>query len=345
MTTWPTRLAAWGMSGAALLGGLVPTARAQTPDVQLAPSRVVECMTPPAAQRGEPEYPFALWKRGEGGSVLVELVFTGTDRAPRVEVIHSQGDDTLVDAVKAHVATFRTPCADAADLPVRLRQDYVFLPDKRKAVWTTPADLADPARQRVLKCMAANDGSETPEYPEWALRAQAQGSLLAKLRFTAPDRPPEVTVHAASRTMKQMAQTAVLPWVAKLRLPCIEGAAVESITAFKFTLEGKPAYGFKNLGFLQFLRGAKNLEQPGAVFDTNAMGCPFDVRLQYLQPHFPNRMGQLGEPAPRRQALLDWMSTLVLDLRDAQLDAVTGDMVTLTVPCIKIDLTPKEKTS
>lgn len=344
MTAWPARLAAYLVSGMGLLGAAVPPAQAQAPDVQLAPSRVVACLTPPVARRGEPEYPFAPWKRGEGGRVLVELVFAGPDLAPEVAVIESQGDDALVQAVKAHVATFRTPCAEAADLPVRLRQDYVFTSDKRKVSWTAPADAADPARRRVLKCMAAKDGSKGPEYPPWARRNEAQGSVLAKLRFTAPDQPPEVSTYAASRAMKQMAQDAVMPWAARLRLPCMEGAAVESVVTFVFRLDNA-AFGFRNIGFLQFLRMAKNLEQPGAAFDTPSMGCPFDVRLQYLQPFFPNRVGQVGEAAAPRQPLLDWLSTLELELGLGQQDAVLGDTVTLTVPCIKIDFNPKEKTS
>lgn len=333
---------------ALLLVGLAASAaaaRAQSPDVQLAPSRVVECLTPPVAQRGEPEYPFAPWKRGEGGRVLVELIFTGTALEPEVKVIENQGDDTLVKAVQAHVAAFRTPCAEANDLPVRLRLEYVFAPDQRKAVWTTPADMADPARRRVLKCMAAHDGSKSPNYPIWARMAQAQGRVLAKLRFTAPDRPPEVTVHAAGRDMQRMAADAVEPWIAKLRLPCMEGAAVESIVAFVFRMEDSPPFGFANISFVRFLRLAKNAEQPGAVFDTQTMGCPFDIRVNYRQPHFPNAVGQVGDAMPTRQPLLDWLSTLVLDFKPRQLDAVLGDTATLTIPCAKIDLTPKEKSS
>ncbi len=329
---------------AALGVALLPAAQAQGPEVQLAPSRVVDCLTPPVAQRGEPEYPFEPWKRGQGGRVLVELVFAGTDRAPEVDVIESQGDKALVKAVEAHVAAFRTPCAEAGDLPVRLRQEYVFSPDKRKAVWTTPADMADRGRSRVLKCMAANDGSKGPAYTSWARRDEIEGNVLAKLRFTAPDRPPEVSVHAASRLMKQVATNIVAPWAAKLRLPCIEGAAVESIVVFAFRLDNS-VFGFMNPGLVQFLRLAKNLEQPGAVFDTTAMGCPFEVRLNYRQPYFPSAVGQVGAAMPERQPLLDWLSTLELDLKPEQLDTVLGDTATFTVPCIKIDFNPKEKTS
>lgn len=330
------------LAGLATLGG---TARAQAPDVQLAPSRVVECLTPAAAQRGEPEYPFEPWKRGEGGRVLVEMTFTSAAGQPDVKVIESKGDSSLVTAVKAHVARFRTPCAEAADLPVRLRQNYVFTPDRRKVAWTTPADAADPARLRVLKCIATKDGSKRPHYPDWARRDNVQGNVLAKLRFTSPELPPQVTVHAASPRMKDLAENAVLPWTEKLRLPCMEGAAVDAIYSFVFRMEGEGPFGFKQLGFMQFLRGAKNLEQPGADFDTRTMACPFDVKLIYLRPYFPSQVGELGEPEPARQPLLDWLSTLELDLKPAQQDFLLGDTVTLTVPCVKLNLTPKEKTS
>jgi hypothetical protein len=328
----------------ALLPALPHTARAQAPDVQLAPSRVVECLTPPAAQRGQPEYPPELNKSGEGGRVLLELVFTGADRAPEVKLFEPKVENGLVQAVKAHVAAFRVPCAEAADLPVRLRQEYVFQPGS-PVLWTTPTDEAAAARARVLKCMAANDGSKHPEYPAWARRVGAEGRVLAKLRFTGPELPPEVTLHASSRAVTGLAEDAVLPWAAKLRLPCIEGAAIETFIRFVFRMEGGQAFGFRDTTFFSFLRSARNLEQPGAVFDTTTMACPFDLTLIYRQPYFPNQVGERDAAQASRRPLLEWLSALVLDLKPGQQDAVTGDTVTFTVPCLKIDLTPKEKTS
>ena len=284
-------------------------------------------------------------KRGEGGRVLVELSFGGPDLAPAVQVLEQSGDESLVQAVKAHVSAFRVPCAEALALPVRLRQDYAFVPDKGKVMWTTPADEADAARRRVLKCMASKDGSKYPEYPDWARRAGVQGRVLAKLRFTGPDLPPEVTVHAASRDVQQLAKQSVKPWAEDMRLPCMEGFAVEGLISFLFRIEGDRPFGFRNTDFLSFLRMSKNLEQPGAVFDTQAMGCPFDVAIYYLQPYYPNRVGEVQAAHPSRRPLLEWLSTLVLNLNREQQDAVAGDTVRFTVPCIKIDFNPKEKTS
>ncbi|MBA4176707.1 MAG: hypothetical protein C0505_09115 [Leptothrix sp. (in: Bacteria)] len=329
---------------ALLLITLAGIARAQAPDVQLAPSRLVECLTPPAALRGQPEYPTALDKRGEGGRVLVEMVFTGVDRRPEVNVLENQGDESLAQAVKAHVTAFRMPCAEAADLPVRLRQNYIFKPGS-PVLWTTPTDEAAASRARVLKCMAANDGSKHPDYPAWARRVGAQGRVLAKLRFSGPDLPPEVALHASSRAVQRLAEDAVQPWAAKLRLPCIEGAAIETFVQFVFRVEDAPAFGFRDATFFSFLRRAKNLDRPGAVFDTATMACPFDLTLIYRQPYYPNQVGERDAAQASRRPLLEWLSTLVLDLGQAQQDSVAGDTVTFTVPCLKIDFNPKEKTS
>lgn len=342
--TRPRRLAVTVL-GAIWLAVWSLSARAQAPDVQLAPSAAIDCMTPAPAQRGTPAYPEGMLEHGEGARVLVELVFDRPDRKPEVEVLESQGRGEFVTAVKDHVTRFRIPCAAAADLPVRLRQEYLFRPDGRKVLWTTPNDLGDAARRRVLECMAAKDGSKNPGYPIWARRAGAQGRVLAKLRFTGPDLPPEVSVHAASRAVRLLAKQTVQPWAEGLRLPCMEGFAVESFIEFVFMLEGEPPYGFRNTDFVSFLRMAKNLEQPGAVFDTQTMGCPFDVALDYRQPYYPNRVGEREAAQPSRRLLLEWLSTLVLDLKPGEQDAVAGDTANFTVPCIKIDFTPKEKSS
>lgn len=323
------------------LCGWLGQAHAQGMDVQLAPSAAVACMTPPVAQRGEPEYPFDPWKRGEGGRVLVELIFTGRDLRPEFKLIRNEGDDALVNAVEKHVATLRVPCLDDADIPLRLRQDYVFEPDRRQVSWTAPVDAADGQRRLQLKCMAANDGSKGPDYPVWARREGVAGNVLVALRFTGPDRAPTLTPYAGSRVMRRMAATSIEPWAQKLRLPCM-ARPVDAVVVFKYRLEGDPAFGFKNISFMQWLRSVKGLDQMHVSFDTGQMGCPFDVKLNYRQPHLPNLVGQLGEPDARRERLLEWFSQHVLDLRSEQLDAVLGDDATFTVPCIKIDLKPKE---
>lgn len=320
--------------------GWLGQAHAQGMDVQLAPSAAVACMTPPAAQRGEPEYPFAPWKRGEGGRVLVELIFTAADREPKLKVIQQEGDESLLDSVEKHVASYRVPCLQAHETPLSLRMDFVFEPDKRKVTWSAPVDAADQDRRDQLKCMAANDGSKGPSYADWARRADLSGNVLGLLNFTAPDKPPEITVYAGSTEMRRLSRE-VVRWADTLRVPCLTQPTRAAIT-FMFRIEGTPAFGFRNISFVDFLRSVKGLQKQRATFDTQEMACPFDVKLRYYQPFLPNSVGQVDLPDSRRQPFLDWLSTLELDLRSQQIDAVLGDTATFTVPCIKIDLKPKE---
>jgi hypothetical protein len=332
------------LCAAAWTGALTAQAPAQTSalDLTLAPSPALRCLNTGPAM--EPEYPFAPWKKGEGGRVLVEMSFTGRTLAPAVKVIENTGDPELATAVRAHVREFRVPCLEDAQIPLRLQQEYVFTPDQRRAQWTTPADLDDPVRREQLACVAATDGSKHPTYPDWARRIEAEGNVLAVMKFTAPDQPPEAVLHYHSRTTRELSAS-VEAWVQRLRMPCLKAAPVSASYTFMFRMEGKPPVGFRNISFMQFLRTVKGLDKQRASFDTQAMGCPFDIRLRYFQPYLPNSVGQLGETDSRRQPLLDWLSTLTLDINGRAMDAAIGDSATLTVPCLKLQLQPEEKTS
>jgi hypothetical protein len=330
--------------GLAMLGlTAAPWAAAASTGPQLATSPAVDCLTPAEPQRGTPEFPFTPLKNREAGQVAIELEFTAASRAPEVRVLAQEGDAEFLKSVKAHVAKFRVPCMQEGDGPVRLRQTYVFThkDDQREVFWTRPADRADDLRSQQLACMAATDGSTKPDYPDWARRGEVEGNILARLLFTAPDQAPQVTLYAATRALRDLAKT-VEAWASKLRMPCLTGPPVGVTQGFRFRLEGNAAFGFRDLGFLQFLRMSKGLEKQNVRFDTNGMACPFDVELYYRQPYMRSAVGQIGGYAPERQVLLDWLATLTLDLNERQLAAVSGDSVRFTIPCIKIDLKPKE---
>ncbi len=340
MGRWPRR---FRLPAALVLCCLAATAVAQTPDIQLAPSPAVRCLTPAEDERGEPEYPFAPWKRGEGGEVRVELIFTGATLAPEVKVLSAQGDDDFVAAVKAHVRRFRVPCIEDSDVPVRLAQIYVFVHEKKLVNWSAPDDLADVERRQMLQCMAAQDGSKSPVYPRWAREDGVQGNVLAQLRFTAPDRPPAITLYTTGRTGRDLG-VSVRDWAQKLRMPCLTGKPVESVVIFKFRLEGEPPFGFRPFELRQFLALVKNRERLDARFDTRDMGCPFDVALTYRQPHLSNLLGEFGPPRLERRPLLDWLSKLELNFtKQSDLDATLGDTTNIAIPCVVINLIPQEK--
>lgn len=306
--------------------------------VSLAPSPAVRCLTPAVAERGVPEYPFDPWKRGEGGSVVVDLIFTTPDLRPQVDIVSQQGDGDFAAAVKAHVSNFRVPCLQYADIPVRLRQEYVFLPDGRTVSWTSPVDAADAQRRERLACIQRKG---EPVYPLSARQRGLGGRVIVEARFVGPDQPPETKTYAVGRG--DHFERSATDWVQALRLPCLGDAPITTLYTLIYRIEGDPAFGFKSLTLRELLSGVKDLRRQRVRFDTTQMGCPFELRLQYRQPFLPNAVGQVGEADPRRQPLIDWLSQVVLDLPDNLNESVFADIAPIAVSCIRIDLNPQEK--
>ena len=327
-------------SAGILFAACLASAQATAQQLELAPSAASRCLQLLPGQPTEPEYPFVDWKGGKAGQVLVELRFTTADTRPEVTVLASSGPDSLVDAVKRHLRDYRVPCLAASDAPARLQFEYVFKPDVRKVLWSRPTDAPDPAQLAQLRCVKL-PGSKGPSYPQRAMQRGVQGRLLARLRFESADQPP--TIELFHRPSARELAIEVRSWAQGLRMPCWEGQAVNSFWEFSFVFDGE-AYGFKPLDLLQFLRGVKDLDQQTLTVDTSDMGCPFDLKLQYRQPDLPNRVGEVGEANPARRPLIEWLEGRQLQLNAKQLDAVYADTTTVSVPCLKIDLKPKEKT-
>lgn len=326
---------------AALLAASVLAACAQAQEISLDASAAVKCLAPAAAQRGVPEYPFEAFKAGMGGSVTVRLTFDASDAGPEVEVLEKVGDDAFVDAVKQHVRVLRVPCLDRAQSPVRLLQQYVFKPDQRQVYWSRAQDLADTARREMFNCLTHRSGHLAPDYPELALRDEIQGRVLSRLVFEAADRPPKATLY--SRRYARPLARHVERWVDGLRLPCFAGPPASAQLTWLFKFAGERTYGFRDVTLRGLLASVKGIEHQTLAFDFNTMNCPFDLRVRYLQPYLPNGVGEVGDRNPVRREFLDWLSGIELKLPDETIDAVFADTFTLTVPCLKIDLKPKEK--
>jgi hypothetical protein len=316
----------------------------------LEPSAAVQCLSPPAAQR-VPEFPFAAYKQHLNGRVQVQLRFTGPTLAPAVTVLAQEGDSSFVDAVRAHVSSFRVPC-HASDQPVDLVFDFHFRPDQPDApvVAPLPVDSADAARAQQLQCIENSGGSNLPAYPLEARREGVQGRVLVELRFEAPDKPPLAKLlpriggdaAAQGRHDTRYFLAPLRTWLAGYRMPCLQGAPVTVTQVYVFVLEGS-SFGFKpGLVLRDVLRTVRDIRRQRLQFDFSTMGCPFDVALRYRQPNLPNLAQALGGQHPARQPFLDWLAQVQLDLPDKSLDAVYGDELKFSVPCLKIDLNPQE---
>ncbi len=309
--------------------------------VTLTPSAAERCLVPLAEQRGLPEYPPDELSFGSSGRVKVELEFSTSDDAPAVKVLEREGSDLFVEAVEKHVRGFRVPCLASAEGPSRLVIDFRFKPDDRTITWSEPLDPWVPVRQRQLDCVKHISGDKAPEYPFWARRAERQGRVVARMRFDGPDRPPVVEVFARP-AMRELAKH-VQQWAEGYRMPCHGGAPVSAETEFIFRMEDT-VYGFKAITLLDFMAMVRGIDKQRLEFDFYTMACPFAVKLRYTQPLLPNRVGELNGQDPERRPFLRWLSGAELDLEGRALDAVFGAHVTLTIPCIKINLNPQGET-
>ena len=334
------------VSVAAGLAGAAAALPAAAQTFTLDPSPATRCLTPQPEQRAWPEYPFAAWKLGQKGRVLVELSFTSADKKPALKVLESEGDGDskrqFVDAVRTHVETYRVPCLDAnATAPARLQMEFVFKPDQREARGSGPVEPGAKRSAELMKCVAHTSGKKAPAYPIDAQRLELQGRVLARLHFNSADQPPQAQV--LGRPVSRPLVQAIEAFVQGYRMPCFDGAdPVDATYDFNFVLDGARGYGFKPLDLLTFMRSVQGIQKQALQFDTTTMACPFEVKFQYRQPYMNNWVGEFDNNSPARRPLLNWLADQHLDLKPRALDAVFADSTVITVPCAKIDLKPQE---
>lgn len=323
---------------------------AMAQQVTLEPSDALKCLTPAAAERGAPAYPLEAYKREQKGSVKVRLRFAGPDARPAVTVLAQEGDDSFVLAVQDHVRKMRVPCQASGAAPVQLDFEFVFRPEERQVLASAGLDADAAERRAQVDCMVHTSGEKQPVYPDDALREHAQGRVLVQLRFEARDQPPVVQVFTragpgARFSSQRVARMLVRPaehWVQGYRMPCLQGPPITTVVSFFYRIEGSP-YGFKpGLTLRELLPMVRNIRLQRLDFDFTRMGCPFDVKLQYRQPHLPNVVAELSDHDPARRPFLDWLRQSSLDLSEDALDSVYGDTARFTVPCLKIDLNPSK---
>lgn len=312
--------------------------QAQAQQPMLAPSEVLTCMTPAAAERGIPEYPPELVRRKIGGTVKAELVFSDPDAAPRVRLVHDENalSRELEDAVLQHVKKLRVPCQPRDAEPARVVMEYRFDPTDGRQVWSMPPlDANDAERNLQVACLKRIVPGARPEYPRSALQSGESGRFLVRMRFESPDAPPIAKLVAGpdSRVLRR----AALDFAPGFRLPCLKAGPIDVDIVLKFRLEGEATTVVKDMPLRTLLGGARSVPKP-VSFDTRSMGCPFDVRLSLLQPHSANRVYEVGERNPERREFLHWLANLELKMDASTLLQVLGDTFTVSVPCTTINL-------
>ena len=333
---------AWWLAGG--LWAAASGAVAQTGVATLHPAAA--CIAPVDGAEAQPAYPERALDKRDTGTVEVELTFADATSAPRFTLLRNKGDQTFVDAVRAHALALRAPCLQPADGAAVVRREYRFTPGGVHVSRSSQTPQERERQRALLACIKTAGGGapRSPKYPWSALRDGVSGRVVAELMFNSPNDPPNVRLHHSP--LAAPLAKAVGDDLEGWRMACHQGGPAYSRWQFNYSFEGEPPAGFKGLGFRTFLGSVKGVDSQRLAIDTREMGCPFDVLLSYLQPYLPNDVAELNETDtsnPARAPLLDWLANAELDLTRLQHRAVFGDRLTLTVPCIVIDLKPKEK--
>jgi hypothetical protein len=309
------------------------------PEATLSPSPAQRCLEPAEATRAKPVYPEDKLRMKEGGTYEAEFVFTAPDRAPKVN-LHGNVDSYFARSIEAYAEQLRVPCMGAADRPVTLRQSFDFVPnDGRKVAWTAPSDSANAVREGKLKCVVPPQGDDAEiRYPDKMLREGREAVVVARVRFSAPDRAPEVELldDGGRREFKY----GPMQYMTHLRMPCVDaGSPVETLYYFQFRFEdGVQHRVLQDVGLATFLGSVKAVPRGSIFFDTTKMKCPFDARLTFKQPFDRNRVEELEEDVPARHAFLDWLAGLELVIPGRKTTDLIDQQMTIHIPCAQVDL-------
>jgi hypothetical protein len=232
-------------------------------------------------------------------------------------------------------------CAASASGALRAAEPPMALPGATAAASAASESEAQRTK-RLMACLHHTEGVKQLEYPDALRRRGAQGRVVARLRFTAADQPPEVEL--LHRPAAREFQFFVDDHVRKLRLPCHDGAAFRLQQLYVFKIEGSK-FGFRpGLGFEELLQHARTRTPQTVVLDTSTMGCPFHIRYFYLQPSGRNGVwvDEPGPTLPSRRPLLDALADSELTLVGSSLSAVYADTARLQVPCGRFELKPSD---
>lgn len=316
-------------------------APARAGELQLEPQpSALSCLTSTKPQDKAPAYPPAALAISATAVTRVRLRFTSADRGPAVDVTFNSGDESFAQAVRAHVGNYRLPCLGGSGVPVEAVQEFQFLAPAVR--WNyAPLGSADLSDLADAACLAGITNATPPNFPRKAEVDGVPGTALVRLEFLSASEAPVVKVlfDGGSRHFAAAATAAV----EKYRLPCLkpEWLPVVATQDFVFSFgvadgENRPGPVFPLAKFVSAIRG---VEAQKVRFDFNTMGCPFELRFKPYRPYASNKVGQVGGDDANRRDLIEWLSSVTLDIPDKLMRTAIGRVITVAVPCTVLDLT------
>lgn len=303
-------------------------------ELEPTPSELACLVTPP---NSAPRYPADALTFGIKAVVRVKLTFSAPDSPPSTEFVFNDSKvRSLEDAVREHVKAYRMPCLGSK--PVTATQEFQFLPERSSApVFWQPRPDED---EVVAHCTEFEAPKILPNFPSDVVGRHESGLVIVRVTFASVGAPPEVDIvyrsHAAlvptvRRYVKQYRLTKQCPG---------EGAKpVKAKQIFSFEYQGADRAVIKrHLELSKFLGAIKDVQRQGVRFDLNTMACPFNLKFVSYRPFDANTVGEVGNRNPGRRELLEWLRTVQFDVDENALRQITGQEVTIGVPCGVVDL-------
>lgn len=324
------RAAALGMS---VLTAWVGIAHAADPDADPLNTRAdrhLACLQAPMPTALEASGP----ADGSPRLLRARLTFTAGDVAPSVEWLWKDAPGAVAP-LEQHLRGYRMPCFEPDGGPQWVVQEFWVTPGTGKLevgeVWPTYAGPPGPG--------SCYESTETNLEQVRSLPKMAK--VLAFFRFVEGREAPEVKVgyHIGSSAFLK----AVRSDVERYRR-CADGRTDKSWheQLFQYVPETAGQPKFKPMEFRAFLRQVKEPEKLRAHFDLSTMRCPFQVAWKLNQPAMKNDAVTMDDKDDDRRAFLGWLGSLKLDLPAATEAVMFGESMTISVPCLLINLQPQQ---
>jgi hypothetical protein len=304
------------------------------------PVSAIECLTPPAIDRGSPVYPAEQLKIKDSARVLVQLTFESAEAPPAVKILEIKGADHFAAdefaySVKEFVKRYRLPCLSRDDIPMRVNQEFVFDPgDGRKVFYGEIT--GKPARQIPMSCFSRP--SDGPNYPHDSIAINEGGTLLARVTFDRSSEMPKISIlyDADSPHLKKSVETYLEQY--RFICPMPDGKPIVTTQSFIFLVDGAARYAFKDVGLKEFLKMVEPLGLIGARFDLTQMSCPFDLSVSVRRPHSENVVGEYGGSDARRKQFIEWVKQLTVKVPQAMKPYLFDKPMKVSVPCLILNL-------
>lgn len=330
----------WAVCGLGLVAlGLSNSALAQTVVPDESAAQALQCLVKSGTA---PAFPPRQLEKRLGGFLRIKLVFTHPDRAPKLETLFRSGAQEHEDEVERYLNNYRLPCLKPGQ-KIEAVQEFSFDPNNfGKVHWNDLRHSPNNTGGFDHACIRTPE-RQLSHFEDKALssniKRKANGNVIARMRFTKTNAPPEVKVVYDNGNANW--RNSVLAHLDEYRMTCPipEGEAIVIEQQFSYAASTRSYdYALKDTDLVKFLGFVKDIDKQKVNFDLDSMACPFEVVWGVGMPAFKNRVGQVGTPNPNRLEFIAWLETLTLNVGPDVFDQILGNKFKIYVPCGKINL-------